>query len=385
MKAVGDGSALAAYAWLTRAVEPGHRDLWVYLKTFGAIDVARELHAGAAPAQLQALVGRRAAIDHAMDDLDAARRLGARLVTPADDEWPQARAVTMQHAMAAGAERVVPPYALWVRGHELAPLLEKAVAIVGARACSDYGRYVTTQIAGGCAERGYTIVSGGALGIDGFAHRAALAADGRTVAVLAGGVDKLYPAEHARLLCQVADSGAIITEYPPGSENYKHRFLTRNRLVAGLSLGTVVVEAGRRSGARATAARCRDADLPLMVVPGPVTAAGSQGCLQLLREEGTIPVGDASHVIEAIGRIGVDTAAPIRGPDTELDALDQTTARILDTLPRRGGRGVDEIAVRAACSTAVVTAALTQLEIAGLATRADGTGEWSRSPGPGRR
>lgn len=374
--AVGDGSELAAYAWLSRAFEPGHLGLWAYIEQYGAIEVAAQVHHNDAPRALTRAAGRRAQHDQAMTDLERSATQGIRLITPSSTEWPTAVVRTMARATAAGAERVVPPLAMWVQGQPLTELLPQAVSIVGARAATAYGSYVAREIAGGCACRGYTIISGGAFGIDQAAHTAAIAARGNTIAVLAGGIDQLYPRANADLLRQIATQGALVSEFPLGSENFKHRFLTRNRLVAGLTLGTVVVEAGARSGARATAARCRDLGLPLMAVPGPVTSASSTGCLDLLREEGTIAVGTAAHVLEAIGAIGDDLVAPGRGAQTPVDALEPHKSRILDAVPLRGGRGIEEIAIAAAAEISHTLATLAELELRGFVECS--LGQWRR-------
>lgn len=363
---VGDGSQIAAYAWLSRVFEPGHPALWAYIEQYGAVEVATQIRHDDAPQVLTRAAGCRALVDQAMTDLEQSAAQGIRLVTPTSDEWPIAAVRTMARAAAAGGERVVPPLALWVKGESLANLLPRAVAIVGARAASAYGAYVAREIAGGCAHRDYTIISGGAFGIDHAAHSAAIAAQGGAIAVLAGGIDQLYPRANAALLRQVGQQGALVSEFPLGSENFKHRFLIRNRLVAGLALGMVVVEAGVRSGARATAARCRDLGLPLMAVPGPVTSASSTGCLELLREEGTIAVGTAAHVLEAVGMIGNDLAAPRRGSANPIDALDPQKARILDAVPLRGSRTIEEIAVAAAAEIPLTLATLSELELRGF-------------------
>ena len=185
-------------------------------------------------------------------------RLGGRLVTAADDEWPLLAFTAFRGSRHEQRPQAYPPLVLWVIGPaRLDEVAERAAAIVGTRAATAYGEHVAAELAAGLAERDAAVVSGGAYGIDGAAHRAALAADGFTVAVLAGGIDVPYPAGHAALLHRIAEQGLLVSEYPPGVRPARHRFLTRNRLVAALSGATVVVEAGARSGAANTAAWAR--------------------------------------------------------------------------------------------------------------------------------
>jgi DNA processing protein len=208
------------------------------------------------------------------------------------------------------------------------------------------------------------VVSGGAYGIDGAAHRAALAADGFTVAVLAGGIDVSYPSGHAALFHRIGEQGLIVTEYPPGLRPQRHRFLTRNRLVAALSGATVVVEAGARSGAANTAAWARALGRGLCAVPGPITSSASVGCHMLMRD-GAIVVTRADEVLELVGRAG-ELAADVERPRSVLDGLADTELRVYDAFPARGARTVDEIAVASGLPPTQVLGPLSMLEIAGL-------------------
>ena len=163
------------------------------------------------------------------------------------------------------------------RARRLDELVDRSVAIVGSRASTAYGEHVAGELGHQLAERGWTVVSGGAFGIDAAAHRGALAAEAPTVAVLACGVDRPYPAAHGALLHRIAETGLLVSEWPPGAAPHRHRFLVRNRLIAALTRGTVVVEAAARSGAQATARRARKLGRQVLVVPGPVTSAMSVG------------------------------------------------------------------------------------------------------------
>jgi DNA processing protein len=275
----------------------------------------------------------------------------------------------------------VPPVALWVRGPgRLDELADRAVAIVGSRASTAYGEHVAGDLAHGLGERGWTVVSGGAYGIDAAAHRGALAAEGATIAVLACGVDKAYPQGNGALLARIADSGLLVSEWPPGAAPLGHRFLVRNRLIAALTRGTVVVEAAARSGARATAQRAGSLGKQVMVVPGPVTSAMSVGCHELLRdqERGATLVTCAQHVIETVGGIGVDLAEAAPRPASPRDGLTDVAQRVLDACPVRVGASPERLAVIAGCDVLDVLRVLPALELADL-VQWTGTG-WRVAP-----
>ena len=300
-------------------------------------------------------------------------RRGVRILLPGESEFPSQL-----------LDLPEPPLALWVRGPlDLRAAALRSVAVVGARACTAYGERATAALAGGLAEDGWAVVSGGAFGIDAAAHRAALAVGGPTVAVLACGVDVAYPRAHDALLCRIADAGLVVSELPPGSQPLKHRFLARNRVIAALSRGTVVVEAARRSGAVSTASRALELGRVVMAVPGPITSMASAGTNRLLHEQVARAVCDSAevaglllgpgmeqseHEADAVGR-----AVPqIRA----LAGLPEEAVRVLDALPARGDRSVDSAAERAGLGPAACLAHLGLLEIAGLARRT-GTG-WRR-------
>lgn len=369
---VGDGSPRAALAWLSRACEPGNYALWAYVAALGPVQVAAQLHAGAGPERLQRAVGARVWQDHSLQDLHLAQQLGARLLIPGDPQWPGGVLERMGAAAAAGERLCVPPLSLWIRGPgELDGLLGQAVAIVGARASTAYGNNVAAEISYDLADRAITIVSGGAFGVDRAAHAAALATDGSTIAVLACGIDRLYPASNAQLLQKIASRGLLITEYAPGTAPMRPRFLVRNRLIAGFASGTLVVEAALRSGARATAARAREMGKVVMVVPGPVTSSMSEGCLQMLREEAAIAVGSAAHVLDATGVSGADLALFERGPDRPGDDLDPALRALLEAVPVRRPAAADSIAVVAGASAADTMRGLTVLEMMGYVEQTD--------------
>jgi DNA processing protein len=348
---------------LSALVEPGNRELGQILRRVGpavAADVlcssgVSEQLAGAAEARLGkplrvpevAALGERLMAD--------AERLGTRIVCPDDEEWP-ARFVDLVRISRGYTGMVAdrdtdPPLALWVRGpHRLDLALDRSVSIVGARAATEYGMYVAGDLAHGLAGSGWTVVSGGALGIDGAAHRAALAAGGVTVAVLACGIDRPYPLSHTGMFERIGEEGLVISEWPPDAPPYKLRFLIRNRLIAAASAGTVLVEAGHRSGARQTLGRARLLGRPVLVVPGPVTSAMSVGCHEELRQEGSRAVASVAHVVEEVGRIGADLAPLPVTPERPHDRLDPMAQQVLDGVPLRRPRSAEEIAAAAGVS-----------------------------------
>ena len=308
-----------------------------------------------------ALQTRLAEADGARD-LAQAARVGARLVCPGDDEWPS----LLDDLARIDADC----FGLWVRGRErLDDVVARAVAIVGTRTPTAYGEHVAGELAAGLADRGWTVVSGLAYGIDGAAHRATLAADGTTVGVLACGIDIVYPHGHRSLLAQVADRGLVVSEYSPGAAPQRHRFLVRNRVIAALTLGTVMVEAASRSGARSTLNHAHELLRHTMVVPGPVTSAMSAGCHVALREvTGSVVVTRTEEVIEQCGHLG-ELADPLAGPVRPRDRLGPLVRRVFDAVPVMRAAPVQRIAVTACVSPEVVEPSLAALRALGLVER----------------
>ncbi|MGD0686958.1 MAG: DNA-processing protein DprA [Streptosporangiaceae bacterium] len=291
---------------------------------------------------------------------DEWRQDGLRLICPGDPEWP-----TQLDALGDAG-----PVALWLRGSaDLRFACLRSVSIVGARAASAYGSHVGLEMAAALAERGWAIVSGGAFGIDSRAHRGALAADGVTVAVLASGLIYGYPRGHFELFEAIAAQGVLVSEMPPDRRPTRPGFLVRNRVIAALSRGTVVVEAALRSGALSTAARARDLCRPLMAVPGPVTSALSAGCHEIIREWGAVLVTGARDVLEHVSPVGEELAGPRRGPAVPRDDLDPVTRAVLEAVPSRGGSGPASIAVSAGVSLEMAIRSLGSLAAAGFVER----------------
>ncbi|MEB3032687.1 DNA-processing protein DprA [[Mycobacterium] nativiensis] len=365
-------AAVRAWAYLSRVAEPPRDDLAALVGRVGPVEAAERIRRGAVDADLARHTEARREIDRAVEDLELLARRGGRLVAPDDDEWPALAFAAFDGTAAAAKPDCRPPMVLWALGPvRLDEAAERATAIVGTRAATAYGELVAADLAAGLAERDVAVVSGGAYGIDGAAHRAALAADGITAAVLAGGIDIPYPAGHSALLHRIAAHGLLVTEYPPGVHPARYRFLTRNRLVAALAGATVVVEAGLRSGAANTAAWARALGRPVAAVPGPVTSSSSAGCHALLRG-GADLVTRADEVLELAGRIGELAPDPPR-PVTPLDGLSDAERLVYEALPGRGVVTVDQIAVASGLAPAQVFGPLALLEVAGLAERRDGS------------
>lgn len=291
----------------------------------------------------------------------ATRECGARMVLPGGSEWPSGL-----------NDLAAPPLCLWVRGPaRLAETCKRSVAVVGARAATAYGESVAAELAAGLTDSQFSVVSGAAFGIDAAAHRGALATGGRTLAVLAGGVDRPYPAAHHRLLGHIADHGAVVSEAPPGSVAMRSRFLQRNRLIAAMTSGTVVVEAGLRSGSRNTAGTAASLHRLVMAVPGPVTSMMSVGCHELIRSGVASLVSDAAEVVELVGEVGLDLAPVRRAPERPGDRLRPDDRRVFEALPRRGGLEPEELAVGAGLDPTTVRTTLGFLELEGLARRGE--------------
>ncbi|BCJ66978.1 DNA-processing protein DprA [Polymorphospora rubra] len=370
--------ARVAVNWLA---EPGNWAAYRMVATDGPVRALERMVDGDVPdpGLRTAVAARLGSGDpYAVADAAAERagRLGARIVVPGDDEWPGH--VGDLTRLALDTERRVdretaPPLCLWVRGRlDLAGTLDRAVAVVGARAASAYGLHVAGELGFGLAERGWAVVSGGAFGIDAAAHRAALNADGPTVAVLACGLDRPYPVGNTALFDRIADTGLLVSEWLPGQEPLRHRFLIRNRVIAAVTAGTVLVEAAARSGATQTMRRALGIGRRAMVVPGPVTSAMSVGCHELLREHPDARlVTGVPHVLEEVGRIGADLAPVARTPEQPRDLLDDQAAQLLEALPRRGSIGLDSLAARAGVDVRTAMRKAARLEQLGFVVRRD--------------
>ncbi len=377
-------------------VEPGDSTAGALIAAVGAVTAARlvidrapartisdatrgEVTTEAAASGVARWIERLRAND-VMRSLESAARCRAVMVVPGDAHWPES----------LDALGDSPPVLLWARG-DTALLRRPGVAIVGARAATGYGEHVAMEFAAGLCARDVVVVSGGAYGIDGMAHRAALASGGATIAVLAGGIDRIYPSGHEALLTRVADHGLLLSEMPCGTAPTKWRFLQRNRLIAALASATVVVEAGRRSGSLNTAGHAITMGRPVGIVPGPITSAASAGCHATLRSEPVECVTSVAEIMQlAFGADGVlDIPEPVDAeprhegnPDepTAEDALvvDPLHLRVIDALRPRRGQTPAEVARSAGEGVDRIRGVLGVLELEGHAALG-GDGLWRRA------
>lgn len=383
---------LRARAFLNRVAEPASIAVWKMVRERGPVEAADRIRVGDVDDHVSEATASRAAMVDPDADLAAAERHGIRLVVPESRDWPHFAVAALE---AAGARRLatyekgdrtqaesgelIPPLALWCRGPgDLASLGVRSVAIVGARAATRYGEQVARTLASGLAERAFVVVSGGAYGIDAAAHRGALAAgnDAETVIVSAGGLDHAYPSGNSALFERAAETGLLLSESPPGSAPKRRRFLTRNRLIAALGTGTVVVEAAHRSGAMNTARHTAGLGRILMAVPGPVTSGQSIGCHELLTadEPATLVTG-VDDVLLAIGSASDLPAARVPRPGGRdalaeaLDRLDPAARQVFDGFPARGWVGPDRLAVSTGLPVLAVIRSLPVLEVSHLVER----------------
>jgi DNA processing protein len=345
-----------ARAVLSRVAEPGDRRIARSINEVGAEGTVAALRDPASDlARSERYLARLEAADPEAD-LRRVAELGGRLLVPGDLEWPSQLDQLGEQA----------PWALWVRGTaDLRLSALRSVAVVGARAATGYGTHVASLLGSDLALAGWTVASGGAFGIDAAAHSGSLAARGVTVAVLACGVDVAYPPRHDALFARIAADGLLVSEVAPGAAPHRSRFLVRNRVIAALTRGTVVVEAALRSGALSTAHEAEALGRPVLAVPGPVTSSMSVGVHRLLRG-GALAVTSAAEVIEAVGDLGTDLAEDEQAPMSARDRLDPRARRVLDAVPVRRPATLDAVARTAGLSPWETASALGILDVGGF-------------------
>ena len=278
-----------ARACLFSIVEGGHTFWCAEISTHGALAVYNKLlNGGYDPIKYEKLITnlRETNGDKILTEID---KHYARLITPDDEDWPE-----QLNDLAA------PPIGLILKGN-INALHQSSLAIVGTRNPTSYGARIAGEFAAGFADREWAIVSGGAYGIDSYAHKGALIAEGVTVAVVASGIDINYPAGNTRLFAEICESGAMVTEFMPGHRALPNRFLTRNRLIAALSKATLVVEAAFRSGSLRTARDAAEIFRPVMAIPGPITSPTSEGCHRLIGERAAEIVTSVADAVEFVG------------------------------------------------------------------------------------
>jgi DNA processing protein len=361
----GGGSEMArasdeervARAFLLRIGEPGDPGLAGLVSELGVVGAVDYIRSSGHP-DVERWIPRLARADGARD-LASAAAVQARLVVPGDDEWPAERLLGLR----------VEPLGLWVRGElPLRQAVGRSVAIVGSRASTTYGEHVAAELAADLATAGWTVVSGGAYGIDGAAHRAVLAVGGVTVAVLANGVDNYYPRGHEALLHRVSRDGLVVTELSPGERPTRVRFLERNRVIAALALGTVAVEMALRSGAATTMDRADSIGRIHMAVPGPITSPMSAGCHYWINHRNAALVTSATDVLALVAPLGSAAEPDAREEPRPIDALGPESLRLWEALPPRGTRPVADLAAAAGIAVRSVGARLEELVMLGLAS-----------------
>lgn len=356
---------------LMRASEPGDLAVNDLVARRGAVEVAESLLRGCSGLRNAHTLRSRLA-DSAQTiaqavaaELRAAERTGARLIIPGDSQWPSQLDDLGMRA----------PLGLWVMGSAHLRLMAlRSVSIVGARSATSYGEALARTTAATLAHRGWLVVSGGAFGIDAAAHRGALDAGGASACVLAGGVDMAYPRSHEALLSRMVTDGLLISESAMGSAALRQRFLARNRIIAALTRGTVVVEAAIRSGSRTTAREAASMLRPVMAFPGPVTSPMSAGCHELLRDRQAILVTCPEDVESMLASfVEPDEPDPVF-VDSSVDSgvpAQSREATVLAALSQRQVRELDRLVASTGMSPTDVVVALGLLEAQGLAQRVD--------------
>ncbi len=324
---------------LSRAAEPGDLTVASLLAQMSAPEVVRIQRDPKPDSELHA---RIAQVDPERE-LAQADKQGIRFVIPQDPDWPS-QLGDLAHGGVEWLGMGGPPVGLWVRGPLPLERLQGSIAVVGSRSATSYGVNSAIDMAADIANDNRVVVSGAAFGIDEAAHRGAVAAGGATVAVLACGVDRAYPAAHKELLAHLGSHCAVISESPPGSSPTRLRFLTRNRLIAALTNGTVLVEAALRSGALNTAHWAQELSRVVMGVPGPITASQSEGVHHWIRNGGATLVTSGAHVLEMVSTSGEHLSATPRAPESERDRLTFTDQMVLEAVPLTQAADVVSIA-----------------------------------------
>ncbi len=354
---------------LTAVVEPGHPVLADAVASFGAAQV----WAGLLGAEGDLPIAERARRLRPGDLVERTRALRLRFVIPGDADWPSGLADL------AGCEPVNElsgvPLGLWITGGgDLAPLADVSVAVVGSRASTAYGDTVSADLGAELSDAGRCVISGGAYGIDAAAHRGCLAGRTPSIGVLASGLDQPYPAGHRPLFERIAERGVLVSELAPGEHPTRVRFLARNRLIAALAPGTVLVEAAARSGARNTVTWANVLGRVVMAVPGPVTSATSVTPHRLVREAEAVLVTGAQDVLELLSPLGrANPRTP--GERRATDELDADELRLFEAVPGRGSAPAGDLALRAGLSVPRCLALLDLLAERGFLAQ-NPQGEW---------
>ncbi|WP_335986633.1 DNA-processing protein DprA [Glycomyces sp. MUSA5-2] len=371
---------------LSGLFEPGDADLDDLVAACGASETVHRVWSGDVPERLRpGANGTTIAFEQepawlAAGLVGATERCRSRVLIPGDPDWPAAledlRGLDSDHEL-----HLRPPRCLWVRGEgDPAQALSRSVTITGSRAATEYGQHVADDLASDLAGEGWTVVAGGGFGIDRAAHQGSLARGGTTVAVLACGVDTPYPRAHAPLFDTItARGGLLVSEWPPGTSPMSGRFLSRSRLLAAASAGTVVVEATARSDARSIARYAASLGRAVMFTPGPVTSSLSTGVHQIAREDwGARLVTGAQDVLNDLARTESASAPQPRAGRDRFAALPLLQQRLVEVLPRGYIVTADRLAAAAGMPEGAAAAALEELQASGWVEQIDG--RWRLSP-----
>ncbi|GAB7004379.1 DNA-processing protein DprA [Nocardioides sp. AN3] len=349
---------------LSLIFEPGDDRVVKLCAELGARELVDRLRSDRAAAEITTDAGIRLPSVQPERELERGALIGLRFVIPGDPEWPP-QLDDLVNAPPL-VRRGGPPFGLWVRGTRRLGDLDHALAIVGSRAATTYGTDTTARIAGSVGAAGWAVISGGAYGVDQAAHRGAMGVGATTVAVMAHGLDRTYPVGHVALVDAIAEAGLVVSELAPGAAPSRIRFLARNRLIAALGRGTVVVEAQVRSGALNTANWTGRLQRPLMGVPGPVTSAFSAGIHELIRAGAATLVTSGDDVLEIVGRIGEHLMPVKRAPERPRDRLTLRLQQILDAVPLGQPASTESVARTAGVGIVEARGGLDQLERRGL-------------------
>ncbi len=355
---------------LASVVEPGSGQLLQQVADYGPVAVWEFLQRTTKETALAMRAKRYRALiqQHDME------RHQLRFLIPGDTEWPTGLD-DLAWSGPVGDVAGGCPLGLWVSGPgDLGALSTRAVAIVGSRSSTDVGEVVATDLGSGVADKGVTVVSGGAYGIDAAAHRGAIAVGGPTVAVMAGGLHELYPAGNLSLLNRIREEFLVVSENPPGQHPSRLRFLARNRLIAALTQATVVVEAQLRSGARNTVAWAHGLQRPVLAVPGSVTSVQSETTNQLIRHGEATLVTCAAHILEMVSPLSAEPVAA-QAPLLAIDGLSPMQKSVYEAFPARSPVSVDDLSYEARLRVQDCVAALTAMEFSGL-VKPLGDGRW---------
>ena len=349
-----------AWAYLSRVVEGPCAPLADLIAELGPEETAYVIrHNDHLPEVLEHRVRARRDWDCAQEDLQCAKANGFRLLTPDMPEWPSAHLAgfcySAMYARQARDTAAWAPYALWIKGN-IDILHCLSVAVVGSRHPSTEGKRITATLCAEIAAENVGLVSGLACGVDGIAHQTAVQLGAPTIAVVACGLDRVYPARHATLARNIAQYGLIVSEYPPGTRPARYRFLSRNRLLAAFSQGVLVTSAAWRSGALNTASWARDLGKPVMAVPHSSQDVDGAGCHRLIREGATL-VTRGAEILEELGPIG-QLALPLESVNSPIDRLTEDEKKVWNAISPFFSSSLEEICAETGLETLKVQMSL---------------------------